>query len=146
MGPSGARLLGSGPLGRLDTALHALRPLRPCDPRNGAFIGQCMKEIKKSQIYFLLLLFLGRLDTSGSMIPLSELGILVVGSGPDRAETLFGRIPFEHHFRFVGASLTGPDRADLPEPFSRAALAAGLLSTFGSGHSLTQISGGSPLH
>ena len=38
--PSGARLLGSGPLGLLDNVLHALRALRPCDPRNGAMSGQ----------------------------------------------------------------------------------------------------------
>ena len=38
-GPSGARLLGSSPLGLLDFVLHALRALRPCDPRNGAMIG-----------------------------------------------------------------------------------------------------------
>ena len=39
LGPFGARLLGCGPSGLLDVVLRALRPLRPCDPRNGAMIG-----------------------------------------------------------------------------------------------------------
>ena len=43
-GPSGARLLGSGPSGLLDNVLHALRPLRPCDTSNGAMIRQCIRD------------------------------------------------------------------------------------------------------
>ena len=33
------RSLGCGPLGLLDNVLHALRALRPCDPRNSAMMG-----------------------------------------------------------------------------------------------------------
>ena len=45
--PYGAPLLGSDPSGLLDNVLHALRALRPCDPCNGAMIGQCIREIQK---------------------------------------------------------------------------------------------------
>ena len=37
--------LALGPSGLLDFDLHALRALRPCDPCNGAMIGQCVREI-----------------------------------------------------------------------------------------------------
>ena len=39
----------------LDNVLHvfhALRALRPCDPHNGAMIGQCIREIQKAQMFF----------------------------------------------------------------------------------------------
>ena len=49
-GPSEAGLLGSSPSGLLDFVLYALQSLRPCDPRNGAMNGQCVRENqKKSQ-------------------------------------------------------------------------------------------------
>ena len=36
-----------GPSGLLDNVLHALRALRPCDPRNGAMY---IREIQSSEI------------------------------------------------------------------------------------------------
>ena len=36
---SSYRLLGCNPSGLLDNVLHALRALRPCDPRNSAMMG-----------------------------------------------------------------------------------------------------------
>ena len=53
-GPSGARLLGSCPLGLLDNVLQALRP---CDPRNGAMIGQCIRDFFCNQFWFDFILF-----------------------------------------------------------------------------------------
>ena len=47
-GPSGARLLGSGPSGLLNFVLHALWVLRSCDPRNSAMIGLCVREIQRN--------------------------------------------------------------------------------------------------
>ena len=37
----------------IDNLLHALWALRPCDPRNGAMIGQCIREIQKiTEMFF----------------------------------------------------------------------------------------------
>ena len=33
-----------GPSGLLDNVHHALRALRPCDPRNSAMMGQCVRD------------------------------------------------------------------------------------------------------
>ena len=37
----------------LENVLHALQALRPCDPRNGAINGQCIREIQKITDIFL---------------------------------------------------------------------------------------------
>ena len=83
-----------GPSGLLDNDLHALRALRPCDPRNEDFFFFNLDFFISEMLSY----FFGRFDTSGSMIPLSvpeispcdgfcdgrggeeELGIRVVGS------------------------------------------------------------------
>ena len=54
---------GRGPSGLLDSVLHALWPLRPCDPRIGKMIGQCLLV----EFVFIIIIFFyisGRFDTT----------------------------------------------------------------------------------
>ena len=44
MGHVGPRLQVSSPSGLLEFVLRALRPLRPCDPRNGALNSEKSKQ------------------------------------------------------------------------------------------------------
>ena len=49
-----------GPSGLLDNVLHALRVLRPCDPRNSAMMGQCILGLLFFEIFsYFFLLFSG---------------------------------------------------------------------------------------
>ena len=55
-----------GPSGLLDNDLHALRALRPCDPRNVFFYF--FRFLFQN---FFLSYFSGRFDTSGYILPLA---------------------------------------------------------------------------
>ena len=44
--------LALGPSGLLDNVLYALPALRPCDPRNGAMMEQCVREIPNHRNIF----------------------------------------------------------------------------------------------
>ena len=64
--------IGTGSRGLLDNVLHALRALRPCDPRINAMMHWRIFFFDLVFIIFLFrFLFPGRFATSGSMIRLS---------------------------------------------------------------------------
>ena len=56
-----------GPSGLLDNDLHALRALRPCDPRNEDFCFLRLVFFSSSEF---VSYFSGRFDTSGYILPL----------------------------------------------------------------------------
>ena len=41
-----------GPSGLFDFVLRALRALRPCDPRNSAMMGQCVRDFVLDFFFF----------------------------------------------------------------------------------------------
>ena len=55
-GPVGPLLLVGGPSGLLDFVLRALRPLRPCDPRNDALDSEQTLVLVLLLVFVILLL------------------------------------------------------------------------------------------
>ena len=88
--------VSSGPSGLLDNILHSLRALRPCDLRNSAMMGQCLREIQKNhreiqkrsqrnpKCSFCFIFLCSEISALGGFCDVQdvyeeELGILVVG-------------------------------------------------------------------